>query len=529
MRRVDRANLWRFLAVALPALAGLAAALPAVDLAFGLRAGDEILRSGAVPTVDTWTFTAAGRPWIDQQWGAQVLLQLVFEVAGWTGLVVLRAALLAAAFGLLLAVVRLRAPRLGPISSTLLVIAAFAVAADALALRAQLFAIVLFAATLVVLAVRDRWPRAVWLIPVFALLWANLHGTFLFAPALCGLAWLGDLYDVAARAPSDRGVTRRGATRSGWRLHEMLVVGLVATVATLVNPYGPAVWGYVASLTSNPTIAARVSEWRPPSPLTIPGLLVWLSVAAVALLAARRIRDVVRAAEPPDGGARSATSIRRIGAFRAPYALPWPALLTLLLFGGFALTSGRGTAWWPFVAVFVIAPWLQPSSARLPRPTPAGLRRINAGIAIGFVAVAIVLLPVWRPVGAAGVPEGVLTFAPQGIANQLRHLDCMEPAANVWNPQVWGSWLEFATSCNRFSTDSRIELFTAQDWADVDAVERGGPGFDAILQRLGVEVVVTDHQTDGLLEAALRSTPRWGQLYSDADGSIWGQIASPGG
>ncbi|HEY2888631.1 MAG TPA: hypothetical protein VGJ17_08455, partial [Candidatus Limnocylindrales bacterium] len=252
---MSRAALWRFLAIGLPALAGLAAAMPSVDLTFGLRAGQQILSSGAVPTVDTWTFTAGGQPWLDQQWGAQVLLQLVFGAAGWTGLVVLRAALLALAFGLLLATVRLRAPRMGVIAATLLVIAAFAVAADALALRAQLFAIVLFAATLFVLAARHRWARAVWLIPVLALLWANLHGTFLFAPALCGLAWLADLFDALARPGAGEGVAGRAASprgwRAGWQLHQMLVVGLVATVVTLVNPYGPAVWGYVANLTSN--------------------------------------------------------------------------------------------------------------------------------------------------------------------------------------------------------------------------------------------------------------------------------------
>ena len=67
MPAVSRAALWRFLAIGLPALAGLAAAMPSVDLTFGLRAGSEILAAGAVPTTDAWTFTAAGEPWLDQQ------------------------------------------------------------------------------------------------------------------------------------------------------------------------------------------------------------------------------------------------------------------------------------------------------------------------------------------------------------------------------------------------------------------------------------------------------------------------------
>ena len=67
-------RLWAFLAVALPVLAAMLASLSSVDLTYQLRAGREILGPGAIPTVDTWTFTAFGLPWVDQQWGAQVLL-----------------------------------------------------------------------------------------------------------------------------------------------------------------------------------------------------------------------------------------------------------------------------------------------------------------------------------------------------------------------------------------------------------------------------------------------------------------------
>ena len=526
---MNRATLWRFLAIALPALAGLVAALPAVDLTFGLRAGQQILATRGVPMTDTWTFTAYGQPWLDQQWGAQVLLQLVFALGSWTGLSLLRAALLAATFGITLTIVRVRAPRMGAIASTLVVIAAFAVSADALALRAQLFAVVLFVATLLVLSVRDRWPRSVWLIPVFALLWANLHGTFLFAPALCGLAWFADLYDASADA-------RRGSVRGGWRaaleFHQMLVVGAVATLATLANPNGLAVWGYVANLTSNPTIAARVSEWRPPSLLAIPGALVWLSVAGVAWLVVRRVRTVF--ADPPHPFAAPPTDAegrptRRSGAFRSPHALPWPAFLTLVLFGGFALTSGRGTAWWPFVAVFVVVSWLQPETARLPRPTPEGLRRINAGIAAAIVLVGVALLPAWRPLGAAGVPEGTLTYAPQGIVAQLSKSTCPDSELPIWNPQVWGSWLEFAYPCGTYATDSRIELFGPDVWADVDAVENAQPGWEAVLDRRRVQLVITDKTTDGALEQALGRSTVWERFYTDDDGSIWGRTAAPGG
>ena len=91
-------RLWTFLAVALPVLAALLASLSSVDLAYHLRAGDEILRTGAIPRIDTWTFTADGLPWLDQQWGSQVILAAVYRIGGWTGLALLRAGLVGAIF-----------------------------------------------------------------------------------------------------------------------------------------------------------------------------------------------------------------------------------------------------------------------------------------------------------------------------------------------------------------------------------------------------------------------------------------------
>src|SRR5262245_47368497 len=75
---------WTFLGFALPALAALLVPMPAVDLTYQLRAGGYILAFGQLPAIDTWTFTADGQPWVDQQWGAQAILAAVFEAAGWT-------------------------------------------------------------------------------------------------------------------------------------------------------------------------------------------------------------------------------------------------------------------------------------------------------------------------------------------------------------------------------------------------------------------------------------------------------------
>ena len=73
-----------------------------------VRLSGEILTMGAIPVVDTWTFTAAGEPWVDQQWGAQIVLALAERMGSWTGLVLFRAVLAAVIFGSLLTIARRR-------------------------------------------------------------------------------------------------------------------------------------------------------------------------------------------------------------------------------------------------------------------------------------------------------------------------------------------------------------------------------------------------------------------------------------
>ena len=63
---------WASLVVLLPALVIMLSSMGTVDLAYHLRAGSEILATHALPRVDTFTFTAGGTRWVDQQWGGRL-------------------------------------------------------------------------------------------------------------------------------------------------------------------------------------------------------------------------------------------------------------------------------------------------------------------------------------------------------------------------------------------------------------------------------------------------------------------------
>ena len=462
-------RLWAALAVVLPVVAALAATLSAVDLAYHLRAGDQILSGGGIPRVDTFTFTAAGREWVDQQWGAQVILAAAYRLGGWIGLVVLRAALVGLLFGLLFLACRLRGADVR--SAAWLSLAAFIVAAPALAMRPQLLGMVLLAMTLVLVAVRRAHPRLFYLVPVVVSLWANVHGSFFLGTLVVGLAWLEDLHQ---RAPA--------ASRT-------LIVAVVATLATLLNPFGPAVWAYAVGLSMNPEVTARISEWQPTTLRTIPGIVFFASALAVVVILARRGRPTT-----------------------------WPTLAWLGVFFVAGAYAMRGVAWWPLGAAFALAGVLGNTVAPPERPPAAIARRINVGIVAALVVAGIVLFPMWRAADPVlGAPTGVLTDAPSGVTAALRAT--VRPGDRLFNPQPWGSWFEFAIPSLPVAIDSRIELFPVQTWDEFESIASGRDGWEAVLERWHVTIAVIS-ANDGALAARFAALG-WERLFGDGAGQLF--------
>jgi hypothetical protein len=471
-------RLWVFLAVALPVLGALIAPMSMVDLAYQLRAGDEILATGRIPAVDAWTSTVAGTPWFNQQWGAQVVLSSVYGLAGWAGLAVFRALLVALAFG---AVAAASAERGASVrTASILGLVAFLLASPALALRPQLFGIALFAGTLWLLAGRRRNPTRMWAVPVLAILWANAHGSFVLAPALAGWAWLEDAVE---RDP--------GARRT-------FVILLATAAATIVTPFGPSVWAYAIGLSTNAELAARITEWQPPSSADPVGAAFLASVAAVAI---------------------------GIGvAWRRGRRLAWPSVALLAGLALLGLRAVRGIAWWPLGAAVLVAPLFAPRfGVHIERRTPPTAARLNAVMVVVLGAACMLLAASWVPADPRRDPPGRFADAPPGVTSIL--VSEAPPGAHLLHPQRWGSWLAFAVPEALVFVDSRIELFPAEGWDDYDAVAAGAAGWEDVLARREIAFVAVAPEDDALADR-LREAG-WDERYAGPDGWVFG-AAGPG-
>jgi hypothetical protein len=460
-----------FTAVALPVAVALRFSISAIDLGYLVRTGQVTLDRGSILRTDLFTFTVAGEQWVNQQWGAGVLFALGYRGGGWELLALVRAALVGTTFGLVY--LTCRAAGAGPRAAGWLALGAFLISLDGLALRAQLLGLGLLALTLWIIAARDRRPAMLWVLPLVTLLWVNVHGSFVLAPLILGLAWLEDRSRRSPSAPT------------------VLLVGLASVAATFVNPFGPKVFAYLVSLSTNPVVREEVAEWRPPSLTSKVGLGFFLSVAAVAVIV-----------------------------IRGRHRMRWPRILGLLVFLTLAVMAVRGVFWWAIAAPALVADLL-PERA-VPREEP---RSLNTALAAVLVALGIVLLPWFRPTFAsdansAQTTDGTLAHSPNRFSDGIA--DLAPPGTRLFVAQIWASWFELALPEDPVFADSRIEIFPAGIWAEYDTVSAGRPGWQEILDRWDVRVLALSRTQQADLVELLETAgdPGWEIVLRDANGLV---------
>ncbi len=467
--RIRLSHVWVVAVISLAVIVVSSSPLVSLDLAYQVRAGQIMLSTHHLLRTDVLTFSAFGRPWLNQQWGPQVLVALAYRGWGWFGLALLRAGLIAGTLWLEFLACR-AAGATRRIAAGLTFLSAL-VLAGGFQLRAQLFGMVCFAAAIWLVANRSRHPRRLWLVVPVVIAWTNLHGSFFLGPLLLGLAWVED----RRRKPNL-------ARLEVW-------IGGAALLSTIVNPFGPRVWEYVSDISTNPLIRNSVEEWAPPSIRNYPGVMFFASVSLVAVVMARR---------------------------REPSS--WPTLLTLGVFLAIGLSSVRGIFWWGMAAPVVLA-GLPSSDGRPSRPRPDPATSLNA------VLIGVLLLVVcgtflhWLPFRGETPPPKLVSFAPTGITAELEHV--LEPGERLFDPQEWGSWFELEFPKNPVLVDSRWEVVPVSTWNQYGDVSDGREGWQQIVDRWDIRVMVLSREQQRGLISVIGNDPGWHLDYQDKEGLIF--------
>ena len=222
--RVTRVNVGGYVAVALVIFIGFLFSWHTLtsiyqDIGRHLTLGELIWRTHEVPRTNLFSYTNPNHPFVNHHWLGEVMLYLADRAVGLSGLIALKAGLIALAFVLSLAAC-LRRHLLLPAALTGLV-AAFIIL-ERTDVRPEVLGFVFLGWFLFVLY-RHPGGRLVWTLPFVQLFWVNSHISFFMGPFVF-VAWaLG-------------GVIRDGP--AAFRSVRLWLLGGVIAVATLLNPWG---------------------------------------------------------------------------------------------------------------------------------------------------------------------------------------------------------------------------------------------------------------------------------------------------
>ena len=238
-------NAWVALSALTAALVLPVAARPLVDFDvwWHVRTGQAIIASHSVPHVETWSWTAAGRPWVLTSWLSDVIFGGIYDAFGWRGVLLLR---LFGAVSLLAVLARYLLRAATPFNGLVFAVVAVGLV-PFLTERPQLFSLlfVVWLAGVLSNARRGLLPRPLVFLAV-TYIWTNVHGMWVLAPAMlllgCLAYWLDDRTSARAALP-------RAA---------LLAMGSVALSALTLA--GPRIVYWSLQVHS---AAGLISEWRP--------------------------------------------------------------------------------------------------------------------------------------------------------------------------------------------------------------------------------------------------------------------------
>jgi hypothetical protein len=444
------------------------------DLWVHLFSGRLILAAGVPPRVDDLSYTAAGLPWVDHEWLTQVAFAGLFEVGGAPALWLTKVAVALLTAWCVWRSVAARASSWWVRGAILVLV--FATLARGYAVRPQIITYLGVAALLGWLDRLDTGRR----LPAWAImtvvaigfaLWANAHGGFIFGVGMLALFALGSRH-----APA-------GASRS-----LRLAMLVVAAAAACLNPYGPALFTYIASELSAPH---PLTEWQP-VPLADPAHLPFLVLL----------------------GAWVAT----LPFSHAARRQPWRAVLVAIT----ALMALRHQRHTPLLALCAAAPLAEQVEATLAWVRARTRFQLSATATI-IVALAVTGLAAAQVLRLAQrvwlARAGIVYAAAEYPVGALRFVRESGATGNVALPLDWGGYtLWHGAPAVRVSLDGRFAtVYPPRVVEDNFAFFRGDTGGSRLLDSYATTLVLVPRG----VSTPLDDRPDWRLLYTDSVASLF--------
>ncbi len=453
------------LAVGLMAVAaGLLHVLPNAieqDTWLALVDGRLVAQHG-IPHHATLTAFAYGRPWVDQQWLAQLWMYWLHQAGGMALLGVVNVGLITSA--ILAAIVAAR--RLGASTESVirvLPLAAFGVVA-AFEVRTQPYAYPLAVAVMFLLARDSRKPsRAVYVCLPLLILWANVHGSAVLGAGLVVLRGLTSLWErrrVLAHEPR------------AW-LHGLALIA-APPLCLLATPYGTAGISYYRATLLQGNLARFVTEWQPVTTLPVVAVPFFLLVAITVWSFGRHVGRT--------------TVFERCA---------------LLVLAAGAIIALRNVVWFSLATLIVLPVSIDLAVRSKKKARSQGGVRTPLNLAL--VTAAAVLLVVELAQVVASSPSSLDPLYPNGALAQVRRAVDAGASTGVYADERFADWLlwRLPQLRGRVAYDASFELLSSTQLQAI-GVFKSESGADWSRVAGGYRVLVLDSSATALVRALAR-------------------------
>jgi hypothetical protein len=457
------------------------------DFWWHMAVGKEIAATKEIPKVDTYSYTAAGQPYPSYQmfWLMEVGLYEVYRLGGPALSVFVQSLVITLTYAIILWLCwRVsRSWRIGAFGAFF----AAGLGLNDWNLRPQIISFLLGALFLLAIYEYRLHPRRRWLVvfPAGMIVWANSHGSFPIGLGLLALWFLTKVFEVVRHRPESGGEGRLK------RLRPPLTALALTLCATLVNPRGPGILEYIATLGRNPAVQRLVPEWAPPSFATLGGTLFLIGLLLTTLVLA--------------------LSPRRPSFFQA---------VSFLAFAVLALKTSRGIVWYGLVLAPVLSEHVsvlsrQTSSWKRATASSRGSPLLNLVFVGLLIFMAFVSLPWFKE--ELPLPEqkaGLISAETPVRATEFLLGEHLPPP--VFNAMSFGSYLIWAAAPEyRVFVDGRIELYPYEIWRDYLWISSAQCGWEGRLDRYGVRTLMLSPREQPALVESVEASSGWKMVYED--------------
>ena len=444
------------------------------DLWWHVRVGQDILASGHWATVDPYSYTVAGNPWMAYEWFGDVIIGSAAKLGGIVGLALL---LFLSASAVMLALYAYTTRRGGNCKAGFVVsIVLCSLAFATFNLRPQMFGYLFIVLTLIVL---DRFRtgeyRALYILPPLFLVWVNTHGSWVIGLGIVLLFFFSGLIEFKLGNVE----SRKWSPEERVRLEVIFMLCLAAIPCT---PYGTRLAAYPFTVASSlPLNVNNISEWLP-MPFNIGGGKLFLAVV--------------------------------LAFFIAQLLMPLRLWLhdVILLFGGIVMACLHVRflmLFVPFAApvlAIVVARWMPPYDRK------KDLFFLNAALMTACVFGMVRYFP-----SSADLEKIAAKSFPVGAVAYLREHPAPQP---MFNTYVYGGYLVGNLPGQKVFIDGRGDLYEdAGIFGEYLEVSNLKPGAFTVLRAHNIQSCLLDRKEP--LATALGANPAWEMRYSDGVSALY--------